>query len=110
VRGYQEGEEFGDTGWRVLIEPRTPSVDIGMVDGTRPMLLRGSIFTDYGEVYSLNRQSRQDRIRMWGAGFGVVGSIGQTFNFRLTLAWALRDTAKSNAGGARAYFGISAQF
>src|SRR5262249_54559533 len=31
VRGYHEGEVFGDDGWRVTIEQKTPACVIGMV-------------------------------------------------------------------------------
>ena len=47
VRGYLNGEAYGDTGWRISIEPRTPQVNIGMAgnEGDEvPFWLRGSVF------------------------------------------------------------------
>ena len=32
VRGYTDGEAYGDTGWRLSIEPQTPLINIGMVN------------------------------------------------------------------------------
>ena len=75
-----------------------------------PMRVRGSIFTDYGELYLNDPGDRKARQRMWGAGFGVTASIGQTFDARFSIGWALLDTTLSHAGGARAYFGVGAQF
>ncbi len=35
VRGYQDGEVYGDAGWRISIEPQTPMIQFGTVDGDR---------------------------------------------------------------------------
>ena len=61
VRGYQDGEAYGDTGWRVSIEPQTPLINIGMVGNEgheEPCWVRGSVFLDYGEIYLLEPTSR----------------------------------------------------
>ena len=130
VRGYREGERYGDTGWRTAIEPRTPLIDIGMVDGTAPFRIRGFIFTDYGESYLLNPghptasiSGYHPRETFWGAGAGFSGSIGSSMDFRLTVGWALKEAAglttgasgqdvsvKTRAGDLQLYFGIGAQF
>ena len=34
VRGYQQGEIYGDTGWRFQFEPHTPQFELGRVDDT----------------------------------------------------------------------------
>ena len=49
VRGYAEGQAYGDTGWRVSVEPRTPLINIGMVDDDIPFWIRSSVFVDYGQ-------------------------------------------------------------
>ena len=51
VRGYPDGEAYGDDGWRVTVEPQLPPLDIGMFGnegGEEPCWLRGSVFMDYG--------------------------------------------------------------
>ena len=60
VRGYTDGEAYGDEGWRVMIEPQLPPLDIGMFgnEGSEePCWLRGSVFMDYGETYLLDPPS-----------------------------------------------------
>ena len=130
VRGYREGERYGDTGWRTTFEPRTPLIDIGMVDGTAPFRIRGLIFTDYGQSYLLNPghptasiPGYHSRESFWGAGAGFSGSIGSTLDFRLTVGWALLAQTgattgasgesifvKTHTGDIQIYFGIGAQF
>lgn len=108
VRGYQEGERYGSSGWRSTVEPRTPMVDIGMVDGTAPMRVRASGFMDYGQSYLYSRGPMTEQL--WGAGFGFSGTIGTTFDFRLTIAWALHSASLSKPGDMQIYFGMGAQF
>lgn len=114
VRGYEEGEEFGDAGWKVQLEPRLPALALGQIDqqkGAIPITLRGSVFADYGERYLLDAPSvRRDTERMLGVGFGGLVNFGQSLEARLSLAWALLDTATSEAGTARATFSVGVQF
>ena len=37
VRGYHEGEVFGDTGWHMSLEQKTPPHIVGMVHGSQPL-------------------------------------------------------------------------
>ncbi|HEY6169550.1 MAG TPA: helix-turn-helix domain-containing protein, partial [Verrucomicrobiae bacterium] len=77
VRGYLEGEEYGDTGWRVLNELRSPLVNIGYVDGDLATYVRAVAFTDYGERYLLDAApGRAPALNMWGAGVGLSMTIG----------------------------------
>ena len=111
VRGYQEGERYGDTGWRLALEPRTPWVDIGMVDGSVPMRIRASVFMDYGQSYSSGApKGAESVVQLWGAGLGFNGVIGTMFDFRLGVAWALHSTPLSRPGDLQIYFGVGAQF
>lgn len=110
VRGYLEGERYGDTGWRFTLEPRTPMLDIGMVDGTMPMRVQGAFFMDYGRSYSLNPLSSVHLQTLWGAGMGLNAKVGSTFDFRCAVAWALRDAVATHAGELQVYFAVAAQF
>jgi hemolysin activation/secretion protein len=111
VRGYRDGQEYGDTGWRLLFEPHTPLFNVGMVDGRQPMFMRFSLFADYGERYLLDPGPvRQRAVSMLGAGLGFTSTIGEHFDFRLTLGVPLRDTATISAGSTRVTFSFGAQF
>ena len=111
VRGYSDGENYGDTGWRVAVEPRTPLVNIGMVDGNIPFWLRASVFMDYGETYLLQKTANAPEAnRFWGYGASLTGNIGSHLDARLTVAWPLQTTASTQAGNFHFYFGVGAQF
>jgi hemolysin activation/secretion protein len=112
VRGYTDGENYGDTGWRVMFEPRTPMVNLGMVDGDVPFWVRASVFMDYGETYLLQKVSAtsQDAAQFWGCGASLTANIGSHLDARLTVAWPLLSTALTPAGDFHFYFGVGAQF
>jgi hemolysin activation/secretion protein len=112
VRGYTDGEFYGDTGWRVMLEPQTPSVNIGMVDGDQPFWVRVSVFMDYGQAYLLEKAaaSASDQARFWGAGLGLTANIGDHWDARLSFAWPLISSPSSPAGDMHIYFGVGAQF
>jgi hemolysin activation/secretion protein len=122
VRGYEEGEAYGDTGWRTQFDLRAPPINVGYfstAQGNVPASLRVSWFMDYGQVYSLNR-SQNNRLDEWGTGIGFFLTAGEHFNARLTLAWALDPGVSSanptqtrvttNAGECLAYFNVGLQF
>lgn len=109
VRGYQDGEQFGDGGWKVSLEPRTPFYELGMVDGTLPMRVRWSAFMDYGETYYVDG-ARGAAKHLWGAGLGFQGGIGQLLDARAVLGWALESSRISPAGSLRATFVLGLQF
>ena len=114
VRGYADGETYGDTGWRATIEPQTPPLNIGMVGNEgreEPCSIRGSAFMDYGEIYLLDPPAGNSGIqRFLGTGFGLTANIGSHVDGRLTIAWPLLTTAGTSAGDVHIYFGIGAQF
>ncbi|HWD91545.1 MAG TPA: POTRA domain-containing protein [Verrucomicrobiae bacterium] len=110
VRGYEEGEVFGDTGWRANAELKSPGEVIGMVYGKQPLLVRGSLYTDYAEVFSLNPELHIPNVALWGVGFGTVMSVGSHWEARLLFSWPLLSTTVTKAGNPRFNFGISGQF
>jgi hemolysin activation/secretion protein len=110
VRGYREGEVFGDTGWRVGAEQKTPPHMVGMVYGRNPLTVRGSIYMDYAETYLLDSQGRQGRTPLWGTGFGGVFSVGPHFEARFLFSWPLLGTTTTEAYQPRFNFSLSAQF
>ena len=112
VRGYPEGAAYGDSGWRLTIEPRTPQVNIGMADGDVPCWVRASAFVDYGQLYLRGEVPAGfvDHLDFLGVGSGVTANIGSHLDARLTVAWPLLSNAATPAGSIIVYFAIGAQF
>jgi hemolysin activation/secretion protein len=112
VRGYQEGENYSDAGWRLCLDLRAPPHQVGafpVTGGSVPAFARPSIFMDYGDGYQLDRQTPGPE-HQWGTGFGVFLTAGQHFEARLTLGWALLATPVTSVGGIQAYFSVGTQF
>ena len=114
VRGYQDGQAYGDTGWRCSIEPQTPLINIGMVGNEgheEPCWIRASVFLDYGRIYLLARPppGSSDRQSFCGAGWAMTANIGSHVDGRLTVAWPLISHA-GESDGVHIYFGVGAQF
>lgn len=125
VRGYQEGEVSGDTGWRTQFDLRAPPINVGYFPSSKgdvPANLRVSVFMDYGQVYLLDRpQQVGHQLAQWGTGLGFYLTAGEHFDARLTVGWALESTGPFNlnpnqpsgttsAGSCQAYFSVGYQF
>jgi hemolysin activation/secretion protein len=108
IRGYREGEIFGDTGWHVGFEQKTPTQVIGIVYGKAPMTIRGAVYMDYGEAYLLD--SAPARTPLWGTGFGSVVSVGSHWEGRLWFSWPLLTAGTTEAYHPRFNFALSGQF
>lgn len=124
VRGYREGEVFGDAGWRANLELKTPPRVVGLAYGNSlgsgKFVIRGSIFMDYARVIQLDDKPlpppsqgapspgfsrgkpHQD---LWSAGFGVVGSIGPHWESRFFFAVPFDGTTTTTA--MQPYFGFA---
>jgi hemolysin activation/secretion protein len=119
VRGYQEGEAYGDTGWRLLFDLRAPPVNVGYfptATGDVPANLRCSWFMDYGEAFRIDRTASYSQQvgglsrHEWGTGVGFYLTASEHFTARLTLGWALLGNPENTAGSAQAYFSVGYQF
>jgi hypothetical protein len=114
VRGYTDGEAYGDEGWRVMIEPQLPPIDLGMFGnegGEESCWLRGSVFVDYGETYLLAPQSGTNgRQSFWGVGWAATINLGSHLDGRVSMAWPLTASSQTQAGDLHLYFGVAAQF
>ncbi len=111
-RGYREGIVYGDRGWRASIEPHTKNFNLGLVDGTMPMLMRFSVFSDWGLAYQIarNKEIAARTTRLWGSGVAINTTIGERWDFRFTAGWALRAAPGVEVGDFRAAFSASLQF
>ena len=110
VRGYHEGEVFGDTGWHVSLEQQTPPHVVGMVYGSTPLTLRGSLYMDCAKIYLLDPQGRPGSTALWGTGFGGVASIGSQWEARLLFSLPLLKTTTTEAYQPFFNFSLTAQF
>ncbi len=113
VRGYFEGDVFGDAGWFTSAELRTPYINARVPIGTEtaPVWVRASVFMDYGQGHHLETTASGDgSISLWGAGFGVSANLDNRLDLRLTLGWPLLDSPNRKAGDPRAYLSLGGQF
>jgi hemolysin activation/secretion protein len=111
VRGYPSGDQYGDTGWRLSVQPQTPLVNIGLVDGSQPMWVRGYVFMDYGQLYWLEKTPAYNNSKsFWGYGGGVTANIGGHMDGRVAVAFPLISSQDTPAGAVQVYFGVGIQF
>jgi len=112
VRGYREGEVFGDSGWRITSELKFPAYRVGFAGKgpNKPLIVRASIFMDYADTYLNDPQGRPSDTPLWGAGIAGAASFGTHFNGMLSLAWPFDNTPTTEAGQIRVVFSLSAQF
>jgi hemolysin activation/secretion protein len=113
VRGYFEGESYGDSGWFTGLEARTPflKTSVASFDGFVPTWVRASIFMEYGQRFLFDAASGlKPTESLWGAGFGFSANINNYFDLRVAVGWPLISTPFSRAGEPRAEFTIGGQF
>ncbi len=110
VRGYREGEVFGDTGWHATLQQDTPSHLIGTVYGGTPLLVRGSIYMDYARVFLLDPQGRPPGTSLWGTGVGAVFTVGPHWETRFMVSLPLLSTETTEAYHPFFNFALTAQF
>jgi hemolysin activation/secretion protein len=110
VRGYHEGEVFGDTGWHVSLEQQTPPLVVGDVYDGAPLTFRGSAYMDYARVYLLDPQGRQGSTPLWGTGFGLDASVGSHWQAQFLFSWPLLSAGTVPAYQPFFNFALTAQF
>jgi hemolysin activation/secretion protein len=112
VRGYREGEVFGDSGWRVTSELKLPSYRVGYAGAgtSRPLIVRTSLFMDYADTYLLDPEGRKADTPLWGTGFAGEASLGTHFNGMLMLGIPMLNTPTTEAYHLRLAFSLAAQF
>ncbi|MCC7375547.1 MAG: BamA/TamA family outer membrane protein [Verrucomicrobiales bacterium] len=113
VRGYYEGDEYGDAGWFTNVEFRTPLLQRSVAFGSRsaPIALRGWVFADLGQRWLLDADAAAEVSRtLLGTGAGISASLDQYIDLRIIVGWPLLDTPNTPAGDPRAYFTLGGQF
>jgi hemolysin activation/secretion protein len=131
VRGYPDGQAYGDAGWRVSVEPQTPLINIGMVDGNVPFWFRFSMFMDYGQAYLLDGgyfaqiaylngpatgkiSGDPSVLNFWGTGWSMTANIGSHLDARFTMGFPLENPGVAHGWSPlqdmRFYFAVGGQF
>ena len=111
VRGYHEGEVFGDEGWHVGLEQDTAPLVVGDVyDGT-PLTVRASVYMDYARVYLINAQpGSPGSTPLCGVGFGLNASVGPDWQAQFLCSWPLLNAGTVQACQPFFNFDLTAQF
>lgn len=110
VRGYPEGDAFGDEGWHFSVEEQTPSHTVGTIYGGTPLTVYGSIYMDYATVYLIDPQGRPPRQRLWGTGVGFNAAAGPHWQARFLFSFPLLSTPDTPAYQPLFDFSLTAQF
>ncbi len=111
VRGYHEGEVFGDTGWHLGLEQQTAPLDIGDAYNGAPLTVRGSVYVDYACVYLLDPPAGMaGQTRLCGTGFGLNAAVGSHWQAQLMCSWPLLSAGTVSAYQPFFDFSLTAQF
>jgi len=110
VRGYRDGAEYGDRGWRVQLEPHSAFRNLGLAFDKIPMIARFYGFADYGERYLIDPGARKSAVAMLGTGAGIDLSIGEHWDLRVAAGVPLLDTPGQSGLHVRSTFSLAVQF
>jgi len=112
VRGYHEGEVFGDTGWHVTVQQDSPDHLVGIAFRNLPLTVRGSTYMDYARVFSLDPQNEgtPPGTSLWDVGVGGVFSLGTHYEARFLFSLPLLGTTFTPAYEPYFNFNLTAQF
>jgi hemolysin activation/secretion protein len=110
VRGYHEGEDFGDTGWHFSLEQQSSPLVVGTVYGHNPLTVRGSVYMDIATVYLLDPLGRPGSSELWSTGFGFTASVGSHWQARFLFSVPLIGTSITPQDQPYFNFNLTAQF
>lgn len=113
VRGYFEGDEFGDAGWFGSAELRTPYLieNVPLWKDQAPVWIRAVVFMDVGQRFLYQAPGFFDQFNtLWGTGFGLSANINNHVDVRITVGWPLLNSINTDEGTARTYFSLGGQF
>jgi len=110
VRGYHEGEVFGDDGYHLSLEQDTPAYTVGMIHDGTPLTLSGSVYMDYARVYLIDPEGRPGSTALWGTGFGFSASAGPHWQAQFLFSWPLLSTPNTPAYQPFFNFALTSQF
>ena len=111
VRGYYEGDQYGDAGWSGSFELRSPywKTHVAGISRSIPAWLRASVFTDCGQSFLMDSSSKSS-VTLWGTGFSFSANINNYFDARLIVGWPLIESSNTRQYEPRVSFTIGGQF
>jgi hemolysin activation/secretion protein len=111
VRGYYEGQAFGDCGWHVSLEEDTPPYIVGMVYDGHPLTVRASIYMDAADAYLLDPPPGVTSLtKLWGTGVGFDASVGTHWQAQFLFSVPLISNGTISRYQPFFNFALSAQF
>jgi hemolysin activation/secretion protein len=112
VRGYREGEIYGDDGFFTQVELRSPAFNHeDSFDGKKVLMgTTVSIFSDYGRVYYKQSRGADAKVDLWGAGLGLSSYFTSHVEAKVVLGWALKNSPTRSVGDFLATFVVGAKF
>jgi hemolysin activation/secretion protein len=110
VRGYHEGEVFGDNGWHLSLEEQTPPHVVGMVHGRTPLSIRALAYLDSGAVFLLDPQGRPGSTTLCSTGFGFAALVGSQWEAKFLFSVPLISTSTTPRDQLYFNFALSGQF
>jgi len=113
VRGYDEGDQYGDCGWAGSLELRSPylATQAAVISGFVPAWLRASVFTDCGQrIFLEPAGGAHSSLWLWGAGCGLSANVNNHLDARVGVAWPFLSTPNTTRDDLHAYFSIGGQF
>lgn len=113
VRGYFEGDQYGDAGWNGSVELRSRYfvTEVAGLTHPVPVWIRGYVFTDWGQrVFLENVNGSPSSAWLCGTGVGLSANVNNHLDARLIVAWPLLRSVNTPPGEPHAYFSIGGQF
>lgn len=112
VRGYEEGEVYGDQGFLVKSELRAPPLGVaaklGLGDAGRDQL-QPLVFIEGGWAGNRGRLPGEERgAGLLSAGLGLRYSLGQTLSLRADYGWQIEETGRNRFGNHRGHLSVTA--
>jgi len=113
VRGYFEGDEYGDAGWFGGLELRTPTRQRPFPTpvGEASSWWRGFVFLEGGQRFLLGDTTGLSATEsLLGTGLGVSAGLSSRLDMRVQLAWPLLDSRNTRAFDPHASLMLGGQF
>jgi hemolysin activation/secretion protein len=113
VRGYFEGEDFGDHGWIAGLDLLTPQYkfQFSALSEPVPSWIRGFTFFDAGQRFLSDAPAGSPASQtLWSVGVGLSANVNNLLDLRVTLGIPLADSNNREAYSPRANVSLGGQF
>lgn len=113
VRGYFEGEDFGDHGWVTGLDLLTPQYkfQFSALSEPVPSWIRGFTFFDAGQRFLSEAPAGSPASQtLWSVGFGLSANVNNLLDLRVTIGVPLADSNNRQAYSPRANVSLGGQF